>query len=79
MAIEDAIQNLQARIHAVSPQAELKVVRMSAEEARIQVYAGATDLGQIRTATFQPVLDYLNKEGWDIQVLTYDKDHPPEV
>lgn len=79
MSIDDAINDLKARITAVSATAEIKVVKMSEEEARISVFVGAAEVQPIRQATFQPVLDYLNSDGLDIQVLVYDKDHPPEI
>lgn len=79
MSIDDAINDLKARIVAISPAAEIKVVKMSEEEARILVFVGTADVQAIRQATFQPMLDYLNKDGLDVQVLVHDKDHPPEV
>ena len=79
MSLDEAINDLKTRITAVSPVAEIKVVKMSEEEARISVFVAAADVQPIRQATFQPVLDYLNNDGLDIQVLVYDKDHPPEI
>lgn len=79
MSLDEAINDLKARITAVSRTAEIKVVKMSEEEARISVFVSAAEVQPIRQATFQPVLDYLNQDGLDIQVLVYDKDHPPEI
>jgi hypothetical protein len=79
MSLDEAINDLKTRITAVSPAAEIKVVKMSEEEARISVFVAAAEVQPIRQATFQPVLDYLNNNGLDIQVLVYDKDHPPEI
>lgn len=79
MSLDEAINDLKARITAVSRAAEIKVVKMSEEEARISVFVSAAEVQPIRQATFQPVLDYLNHDGLDIQVLVYDKDHPPEI
>jgi hypothetical protein len=31
---------------------------------------------KIKDATFQPAIDFLNKDGLDIQVFVYDKDAP---
>jgi SMC interacting uncharacterized protein involved in chromosome segregation len=73
------MNDLKSKINAAGKGAEIKAVKMSEEEARISVFVSAGDMQPIRDATFQPVLDYLNKEGWDIQVLVYDKDHPPQV
>ncbi len=79
MTLDDAINDLKTKITAVSKGAEFKVVKMSKEEARLSVFVAAADMQPIREATFQPVMDFLNKDGFDIQVLVYDKDHPPEI
>ncbi|MCS7010870.1 MAG: hypothetical protein N2049_09145 [Anaerolineales bacterium] len=79
MTIDDAVQALTTLIKQVSPSAEVKTVKISEEEARMSVFVGEADVQAIREATFQPVLKYLNEEGYDIQVLVYDKDHPPEI
>ena len=79
MSIDAAINDMKAKISAVSKGAEIKTVKMSDEEARISVFVSAGEMQPIREATLQPTLDYLNKDGLDIQVLVYDKDHPPEV
>ncbi len=77
MAIEDAIKDMQSKVSGACPAAEMKVVKISDEEARITVLAPAGDMQKIKDATFQPALDYLNKEGLDVQVFVYDKDAPP--
>lgn len=77
MSIDDATKDLQAKISAVSAGAQMKVVNMSDEEARITVLAPAGDIQKIKDATFQPAMDLLTKEGFDIQVFVYDKDAPP--
>ncbi len=79
MSIDDAMNDLKARIKAASKSAEIKVVKISEEEGRISVYTVAGEMQVVRTVTFQQVMDYLNKQGWDIQVLVYDRDHPPEI
>jgi hypothetical protein len=79
MSIDDAINDLKARITALSKAAGIKAVKISDEEARISVFVTAAEAQPIRDAVFQPVMDYLNKAGFDIQVLVYDKDHPPEI
>jgi hypothetical protein len=79
MSLEDAINDMKSKIGAVSKGAEIKVVKMSDEEARISVFASAAEAQPIRDAALQPTLDFLTKEGLDIQVLVYDKDHPPEI
>lgn len=79
MTIDTAIQELIAIIQNISPSAEIKTVKMSDEEARISVTVSTADVQPIREATFQPVLKFLNEHGYDIQVLVYDKDNPPEI
>ena len=75
MSIDDAIKQLQLTIKATSPGTEIKVVKISDEEARISVYAAFSNMQAIKDATFQPVLDLLIK-GLDLQVFVYDKDNP---
>jgi hypothetical protein len=77
MKLDDAIEQVKAKISAVSKGAEMKAVKMSDEEARLTVLAPKTDLQVIKDITFRPVLDLLNNYGLDIQVLVYDKDAPP--
>lgn len=77
MSIDDATKDLQSKISAVSASAQMKVVNMSDEEARITVLAPAGDIQKIKDAVFQPAMDLLTKEGFDIQVFVYDKDAPP--
>jgi hypothetical protein len=79
MSIDEAISGMQAKIAAVSKSAEIKVVKISEEEARLSVFVSAAEVQPVRQVTLQPTLDYLNQEGLDIQVLVYDKDHPPQV
>lgn len=75
MSIDDAIEQIQLTIHASSPSAETKVVKISDEEARISVYAPAGEIQAVKDSTFQPVLDLLI-EGLDVQVFVYDRDNP---
>jgi hypothetical protein len=75
MSIDDAIKQIQLTIKATSPGTEIKVVKMSDEEARVSVYAAVGDMQAIKDATFQPVMDLLMK-GLDVQVFVYDKDNP---
>jgi hypothetical protein len=77
MSLEDAIKTMQGKISAVSAGAQMKVVKMSDEEARISVLAPAGDIQSIKDATFMPAMDFLNNDGFDIQVQIYDKDAPP--
>ncbi len=77
MSVDDAIKDMQGKISAASASAQMKVAKMSDEEARITVLALAGDMQKIKDVTFQPALDLLTKEGFDIQVFVYDKDAPP--
>lgn len=77
MSLEDAIQQMSNEIKAACSGAEIKIVRMSEEEARLSVYAPAGDIQKIKDATFQPAIDLLNSDGLDVQVFVYDKDAPP--
>ncbi len=75
MTLDDAIKQVRLTIKAVSAGAEIQTVMISDEEARLSVYAPASDMQEIKDATFQPVLDLLIR-GVDIQVFVYDKDNP---
>ena len=77
MNLDEAIHEMQSKISAACGAAEMKVARMSDEEARITVLAPVGDMQGIKDATFQPAIDLLNKDGLDIQVFVYDKDAPP--
>jgi len=77
MMLDDAVKDMQSKISAACAAAQMKVVRMSDEEARITVLAPAADMQKIKDATFQPAIDFLNNDGLDIQVFVYDKDAPP--
>ena len=75
MSLDDAIKQIQLTIKAIGAGTEIRVVKISDEEARISVYAAADKMQAIKDATFQPVLDLLIK-GLDVQVFVYDKDNP---
>ena len=75
MSLDEAIKQIQLTIKATSAGTEIKVVKISDEEARISVYATAGDMQAIKDATFRPVLDFLI-QGLDVQVFVYDKDDP---
>jgi hypothetical protein len=77
MSLDEAIQQMNDRIKSASPEAEIKVVKMSEEEARLSVYAPASDMQKIKDETFLPAIELLNSEGLDLQVFVYDKDAPP--
>lgn len=73
MSIDDAIKQMTDTIRAVSASAEVKVAKMSDEEARLSVYAPAGDMQTIKDATFMPAMDLLNNDGMDVQVFVYEK------
>ena len=75
MTLDDAIKQIQLTIKASSSGTEVKVVKISDEEARVSVYAPAENMQAIKDATFQPVMDMLI-QGLDVQVFVYDKDNP---
>ena len=77
MSIDDAIKQMTGLIKSASGSAEVKVAKMSDEEARLSVYAPVGDMQKIKDATFQPAMDMLNKDGMDVQVFVYNKDAPP--
>lgn len=77
MSLDDAIKKMSDVIRGVSAGVEIKMVKMSDEEARLSVYAPAGDIQGIKDATFKPAIDLLNNDGLDIQVFVYDKDAPP--
>ena len=77
MSLDDAIKKMTDVIKGASATAEVKMVKMSDEEARLSVYAPAGDIQNIKDATFKPAIDMLNNDGLDIQVFVYDKDAPP--
>ena len=73
MSIDDAIKQMTDTIQAVCESAEVKVAKMSDEEARLSVYAPAGDMQAIKDATFMPAMDLLNNDGMDVQVFVYEK------
>jgi hypothetical protein len=76
MSLDEAIQQMTDKIKSACPGAEIKSVKMSDEEARLSVYAPAVDMQKIKDATFLPAIEFLNKDGLDIQVFLYDRDAP---
>lgn len=77
MTLDDAIKEMTGIIKAASGGAEIKMTKMSEEEARLNVYAPAGDMERIKVATFQPAINLLNSDGLDVQVFVYDKNAPP--
>jgi hypothetical protein len=73
MSIDDAVKQMTDIIKSASASADVKVAKMSDEEARLSVYAPAADMQTIKDATFMPAMDLLNNDGMDIQVFVYEK------
>lgn len=80
MTLDEAITDLKARIVAVSPDAIIRVMRGSNEEATIRAYALAENEAAIKDATREPTFQLLTTEGLDVQVIVYDiaTSLPPE-
>ncbi len=76
MSIDDAIKKMTDIVKGACGGAELKVAKMSDEEARLSVYAPAGDMQKIKDVTFQPAIDLLNSDGMDVQVFVYDSSTP---
>lgn len=76
MSIDDAVNKMTDIIKTACANAEIKVAKMSDEEARVSVYAPASDMQKIKDATFQPAIDMLNSDGMDVQVFVYDESTP---
>ena len=73
MSIDDAIKQMTDTIKSACASAEVKVAKMSDEEARLSVYAPSSDMQAIKDATFMPAMNLLNNDGMDVQVFVYEK------
>lgn len=80
MTLDEAIAELTRRITAVSPEAVVRVTRVSDEEASLRAYAPAGVEEAIKQATQDYTLQLLIADGLDVQVLVYDiaTSLPPE-
>lgn len=80
MSLDQAIQDIQSSIQSVSPEAVIRVLRQSDEEASIRAYAPAEHEEAIKDATREKTFQLFTNEGIDIQVLFYDiaTSLPPE-
>jgi hypothetical protein len=76
MSIDDAIKKMTDIVKAACGSVEVKVAKMSDEEARLSVYAPAGDMQKVKDAAFQPAMDLLNTDGMDVQVFVYDSTTP---
>jgi hypothetical protein len=80
MTLDEAIADLKNRITAVSPDAVIRIMHGSDEEASIRAYAPAEYETAIKEATREPTFQLLTNEGLDVQVIFYDiaTSLPPE-
>lgn len=80
MTLDEAIEDIKGRVLQISPDAIIRVMRTSAEEASIRAYAQADHEGPIKEATRDPTFELLTNEGLDVQVIFYDiaTSLPPE-
>jgi hypothetical protein len=80
MTLDEAIADLKNRITAVSPDAVIRIMHGSDEEASIRAYAPAEHETAIKEATREPTFQLLTNEGLDVQVIFYDiaTSLPPE-
>jgi hypothetical protein len=80
MTLDEAIDHLKGCIAAVSPDAVIRVMRTSDEEASIRAYAPAEHEAPIKDATREQTLELLTNSGVDVQVIFYDiaTSLPPE-
>ncbi len=74
MTLDEGIAKIQKTITETSPSAEVKIVKISDEEARLSVYAPAGEMDAIQQATLMPTIELLNSDGLDIQVFVYEKE-----
>jgi hypothetical protein len=72
MTIDDAIADLKSKILAACAAAEIRVMRVSDEEARLSVYAPAGAIAAIQDATRELTILLMTVEGLDVQVFAYD-------
>jgi hypothetical protein len=80
MTLDEAITDLKNRVLAVSPDAVIRVMRTSEEEASIRAYAPAEHENAIKDATRDQTFELLTDSGLDVQVIFYDiaTSLPPE-
>ncbi|NJK80704.1 MAG: hypothetical protein HC876_18650 [Chloroflexaceae bacterium] len=72
MTLDEAIEDIKGRILNVSPEAVIRVIRASGEEASIRAYAAANHEQAIKDATREPTFEMLTNDGLDVQVIFYD-------
>ncbi len=80
MTLDEAIADLKQRVLEVSPDAVIRIMRTSDEEASIRAYAAAEHEAAIKDATRDYTFQLLTNDGLDVQVIFYDiaTSLPPE-
>jgi hypothetical protein len=80
MTLDEAVNDLKTKVTAISAGAVVKVMRVSDEEARVSIYAPAEHVTPLQDATREPTIQWLAKDGLDVQVFVYDSatTKPPE-
>ncbi|MEI8166774.1 MAG: hypothetical protein WCG26_10355 [Chloroflexales bacterium] len=80
MTLEEAIAEISGRVITACPDAVLRIVHASDEEASIRAYAHVGAEAAIKAATNDYTIELLTGEGLDVQVLVYDiaTSLPPE-
>lgn len=76
MSIDEAVKQMLDIIGAACASAEVKVAKISDNEARLSVYAPAAEMQAVKDAAFLPAMDFLTNDGMDVQVFVYNKDAP---
>jgi len=80
MTLDEAVNDLKTKVATISAGAVVKVMRVSDEEARVSIYAPAEHMNPLQDATREPTIQWLAKDGLDVQVFVYDAatTKPPE-
>jgi len=80
MTLDEAVNDLKIKVIAISAGAVVKVMRVSDEEARVSIYAPAEHISPLQDAAREPTIQWLAKDGLDVQVFVYDvaTTKPPE-
>ncbi len=71
MTLDEAIDDLKSRVIAVCPDAVIRVMHVSDDEASIRAYAPADKETPIKDATRDRTIELFG-DGLDIQVIFYD-------
>lgn len=78
MTLEEAVTDLTKRILAISPEAVIRVIRTSSNEASIRAYAAAEHEAAIKDATWEQTFKLLTEQDLDISVIFYDITNLPK-